>query len=94
MVLSVGGCWKRFLKKKHDRLAVVYETADPGKFPDDIMEAIGIAPDVPERIAKQSKQQERTYSVDDPPEINKDGSMVLSDAQYEKAKEELGLIFA
>lgn len=83
-----------YLENKHDRLAIVYETADPGKFPDDIKEAIGIVPDVPERIAKESKQGERIYSVDYPPEVNKDGSMVLSDAQYEKAKEIISLIFA
>ncbi len=82
-----------FIEGKHDRLAVVYETADPGKFPDDIKEAIGVVPDVPERIAKQARQEERIYSIDNPPDINKDGSMVLSDAQYEKAKEELSLIF-
>lgn len=83
-----------YLKNQHDRLAVVYETADPGKFPDDIKQAIGIVPDVPERIANQSKLKERIYSVDNPPEINKDGSMVLSDAQYERAKQELRSIFA
>jgi len=83
-----------FLERKHDRLAVVYETADPGKFPDDIREAIGVVPNVPERIAKQGERQERIYSIDEPPDINKDRSMVLSDAQYERAKkiiEQLGI---
>jgi len=89
------GWWvlEAFLERKHDRLAVIYETADPGKFPDDIEEAIGVVPSVPERIAKQAKQPERIYSVDNPPDSNEDGSMVLSDAQYEKAKKIMGEIF-
>jgi len=82
-----------FLERKHDHLAVIYETADPGKFPDDIEKVIGIIPTVPERIAKQAKQSERIYSIDDPPDSNKDGSMVLSDAQYEKAKKIIKIIF-
>jgi threonine synthase len=82
-----------FLGGKHDQLAIIYETADPGKFPDDIHEAIGVIPEVPERIAKQATLQERIYRVDDPPDIKEDGSMTLSDAQYEKAKEIMREIF-
>lgn len=83
-----------FLSGKHDRRAVIYETADPGKFPDDIREAIGITPDVPEGIAKQAQKQERIYSIDEPPELGKDGSMTLSDAQYEKAQNIIRDIFS
>ena len=82
-----------FLGGKHDQLAVIYETADPGKFPDDIHEAIGVMPKVPEGIAKQATLQERIYSVDDPPDIKEDGSMTLSDVQHEKAKEIMREIF-
>jgi threonine synthase len=82
-----------FLGGKHDQLAIIYETADPGKFPDDIHEAIGVIPEVPERIAKQATLQERIYRVDDPPDIKEDGSMTLSDAQHEKAKEIMREIF-
>ena len=82
-----------FLGGKHDKLAVIYETADPGKFPDDIHEAIGVIPEVPERIAKQATLQERIYRVDDPPDIKEDGSMTLSNAQHEKAKELIRDIF-
>jgi len=88
--------WKvldTYLEKKHDRPAVIYETADPGKFPDDIEEAIGIAPEVPERIAQQATQRERIYRVDDPPDRNRDGSMILSDVQYQRAKEVMREIF-
>ena len=83
-----------FLSGKHDRLAVIYETADPGKFPDDIREAIDITPDVPDGIAKQTQKQERIYSIDEPSEIGKDGSMTLSDAQYNKAQNIIKDIFS
>ena len=88
--------WKvldTYLEKKHDWPAVIYETADPGKFPDDIEEAIGIAPEVPERIAQQATQRERIYRIDDPPDRNRDGSMILSDVQYQRAKEVMREIF-
>ena len=75
-----------FFKGKHDRLAVIYETADPGKFPDDVKKAIGVTPGVPKRIAEQAELPERIYSIDDPPFIREDGSLTLSDAQYDKAK--------
>jgi len=76
-----------FLEQRHDRLAVIYETADPGKFPDDVEKAIGVTPDVPERIARQATLEERIYRVDAPPMYRKDGSMALSDAQYSEAKD-------
>jgi len=41
-----------FFGGRHERLAVIYETADPGKFPDEVKKAIDVVPDVPERIAK------------------------------------------
>jgi threonine synthase len=83
-----------FLGGKHDRLAVIYETADPGKFPDDIREAIGKVPDVPENIARQAQEEERIYSIEDPSDVGKDGSMTLSDAQYRKAQEIIREIFS
>ena len=75
------------LEGKHDRLAVIYETADPGKFPDEVKKAIGVVPGVPERIAMQAGLPERIYSIDEPPSTRKDGSLTLSELQYHKAKE-------
>lgn len=75
-----------FLEGRHDRPAVIYETADPGKFPDDVQKAIGIVPAMPERMAVQALQEERVYSIPEPPFRKNDGSLVLSDAQYEQAK--------
>jgi threonine synthase len=83
-----------FLSGKHDRLAVIYETADPGKFPDDIRDAIGKVPDVPENIARQAQEEERIYSIAEPSDTGKDGSMTLSDAQYERAQEIMREIFS
>ena len=82
-----------FLGGKHERLAVIYETADPGKFPDDIREAIGKVPEVPVNIARQAQEEERIYSIDEPSDTGKDGSMTLSDAQYRKAQEIIRQIF-
>lgn len=83
-----------YLEQRHDRLAVIYETADPGKFPDDVEKAIGVTPDIPERIAKQAKLKERIYSIDNEPHVKEDGSIALSDSQYEKAKEVIREIFS
>jgi hypothetical protein len=48
---------------------------------------------VPERIAQQATQRERIYRIDDPPDRNRDGSMILSDVQYQRAKEVMREIF-
>ena len=76
----------RFLGGKHERLAVIYETADPGKFPHEVEKAIDVVPDVPERIAKQSTLAERIYTIDDPPFVREDGSLTVSESQYVAAK--------
>ena len=75
-----------FLGGSHDRLAVIYETADPGKFPDEVKKAIDVIPDVPERIAEQAALSERIYTIDDPPFTREDGSLTVSESQYATAK--------
>ncbi|RJR23822.1 MAG: hypothetical protein C4582_05010, partial [Desulfobacteraceae bacterium] len=88
--------WKAldtYLGGSHEKLAVIYETADPGKFPDDVNKAIGLTPEVPERIAKQSKLNERIYKIDNPPLFRPDGSMALSDLQYYHTKSIIKDIF-
>ncbi len=69
----------------HDNLAVIYETADPGKFPDDIQKAIGLIPDPPEGMKRQAELEERIYSIENKPEESKQG-FKLSDAQVAEAK--------
>jgi len=90
---SVG--WRTleiFNKGKHDQLAVVYETADPGKFPVDVEKAIGISPEVPERIKRQEKMEERIYSIDGEPEQT-DVGLKLSSSQVNEAKKKIGELF-
>jgi len=82
-----------YLEGRHDRLAVIYETADPGKFPDDVRQAIGVVPPVPPLISLQAGLGERIYSIDAGPDIRPDGSLTLSEAQYEQAKEIMRSIF-
>lgn len=82
-----------FFAGEHDRLAVIYETADPGKFPDDVHRAIGVTPDVPPGIARQARESERIYSIDEPADRADSGMITLSDAQYRKAKEIIEQIF-
>jgi threonine synthase len=92
---SVG--WKAlevFNRGKHDEPAVVYETADPGKFPEDIEKAIGMAPEIPEGIKKQQSLEERIYAIDSPPSIDGSGNKRMNAAQYEEAKDKIRAIFA
>ncbi len=91
---SVG--WRSldtYLGGNHNCLAVIYETADPGKFPDDVKQAIGILPPTPSRISAQAHTKERIYVIDQPPHIKSDSSLTLSDGQYLQAREILREIF-
>lgn len=75
-------------KGDFDRLAVVYETADPGKFPDSVERAIGMRPAIPERMREQAKLSEKIYSIRRAPDITAQG-MKLSDGQIAEAKEKI-----
>ncbi|VVB75972.1 Uncharacterised protein [uncultured archaeon] len=73
-------------------IEVIYETADPGKFPDDVRSAISITPPLPEGMKKQAKAKERIYSITSPPFKTADG-IKLSDEQVAEAKEKIANIF-
>ncbi|MEI6153544.1 MAG: threonine synthase [Deltaproteobacteria bacterium] len=80
--------WKSleiFLNGHHDRPAVIYETADPGKFPEDVEKAIGIIPESPPGMKKQACMEERICSVEAAPEHTSLG-LQLSNGQVEEAK--------
>ncbi len=81
-----------YLNGKHDQLAVIYETADPEKFPDDVQKAIGIIPAVPSGIEKQAQLKERIYTIENEPEYNKAG-LKLSEKQINEAKLKIKEIF-
>jgi threonine synthase len=88
--------WKTldaFLGGEHNQLAVVYETADPGKFPTDVEKAIGIAPKVPEGMQRQEKMPERIYSIDNNPDVTEQGPK-LSDSQIGEAKSKIKGLFS
>ena len=82
-----------FLKGCHDRPAVIYETADPGKFTDDVEKAIDHIPEVPVGIGRQADLPERIYRIDHPPDTNPQGALTLSDTQYEQALELISVIY-
>jgi threonine synthase len=90
---SVG--WKAlesFNGGNHREPSVVYETADPGKFPDDIQKAIGITPVIPEDIKNQQHLEERIYSVDSPSFLDGKGNKRLDERQYREAREQIAAI--
>jgi len=73
--------------------AVIYETADPGKFPEDVTKAIGIVPLLPAGMKKQAELKERIFSINSAPDSSSTG-MKLSDAQLEEAKKKIKEIFS
>jgi threonine synthase len=77
----------------HEEPAVVYETADPGKFPEDIVEAIGVSPPIPEGIRVQRTLPERLYELESMPLTDEDGVKRMSADQYEEVKERVSAIF-
>ncbi|HAR95332.1 MAG TPA: threonine synthase [Deltaproteobacteria bacterium] len=81
-----------FLSSVHDQLAVVYETADPGKFPEDVEKAIGSVPALPPGMKKQADLPERTYSIGEEPERTSRG-LELSPGQIDEAREKILDIF-
>lgn len=77
-----------FLNNREDVLSVVYETADPGKFPEDINMAIGIRPEPPPGMKRQALLKERVFTIDSEPLHTKEGTS-LSNAQIAEAKEKI-----
>ena len=78
---------------KHEKLFVIYETADPGKFPLDVKKAIGLVPPLPSGMKKQEMLKERIYSINSSPDTTS-GGLKLSEAQIEEAKKMIAEIFS
>jgi threonine synthase len=76
----------------HAEPAVVYETADPGKFPDDIHRALGFTPDIPKGILNQQYLQERTYQLDTPSATDTHGNKRMDASQYKEMREQVAAI--
>ncbi len=88
--------WKAleaYLAGKHDRPALIYETADPGKFPDDVEKALGIMPALPAGMMEQAARAERIFSIDAMPDETAEG-FVLSTSQIEETKQRISEIYS
>lgn len=81
-----------YLEGRHEEPAVIYETADPGKFPEDVERAIGIEPDLPFGMEKQAAMKERIYTIESVPEQTA-GGLHLSMSQVDEAKAKIREIF-
>jgi threonine synthase len=75
-----------FRQGRHDMPAVIYETADPGKFPEDVKKAIGIVPELPPGMKKQQSMRERIYSIETRADKGEEG-FKLASGQTEEAKQ-------
>ncbi len=73
--------------------SVVYETADPGKFPEDTEKAIGITPRIPSGIQAQQHLEERIYRIRSTPHIDETGTKRMSAEQYGEVAETIKKIF-
>jgi len=73
--------------------SVIYETADPGKFPEDIEKAISIRPQIPPGIQAQQHLEERIYEIRSAPHIDKSGTKRMSGDQYREVTEIIKKIF-
>jgi threonine synthase len=76
----------------HREPSVVYETADPGKFPEDIRKAIGIAPVIPGGIQRQRDLEERIYRIDAPSSVDGAGNKRMDASQYREVQEQIAAI--
>jgi threonine synthase len=82
-----------YLSGLHEELSVIYETADPGKFPEDVEQAVGMVPELPPGMKRQAQMKERIYSIIAQPETTSAG-LKLSRAQMEEAKARIREIFS
>ena len=69
--------------------AVIYETADPAKFPADVVQALERAPDVPAQIERQKKLSERIYTMRQAAIISPLLGKTCSDEQYQELTEQI-----
>ncbi len=72
---------------------LLYETADPGKFPLDGEKALGIRPEIPAQMQAQELLEERIYVIDAHPDKDEEGNEILSAAQIAQAKELFSSLF-
>ncbi|MBT4870515.1 MAG: threonine synthase [Candidatus Diapherotrites archaeon] len=76
-----------------NEIGVIYETADPGKFPVDVEKAIMQVPMVPKRMQEQKGAEERIFSIENKSDKTAQG-LKLSDSQISEAKQKIKELFA
>jgi threonine synthase len=69
--------------------AVIYETADPAKFPVDVVEALARAPEIPEQIERQKKLPERIFTMQQASIISPMLGKTCSEEQYQELTEHI-----
>jgi threonine synthase len=79
---------KRLFQDLSEQPIVIYETADPGKFPEDVQRAIGIIPNLPHRMKIQAQLEERIYFIESEPDII-NGALKLSERQIREIKSKI-----
>ncbi len=83
--------WKaldKYLEGVHDFPSIVYETADPGKFPQVIKEAVGFEPQIPEGIRMRMGLEERIFKIESEPNPTCNG-LKVSKEQVREAKRKI-----
>ena len=83
--------WKAleiFNRGDFNQPAVIYETADPGKFQDYVKSTLQINIKLPHRMKLQKHLKERIYSIESP-SLETYNGLKLSDNQIKEAKEKI-----
>lgn len=92
-----GACgwraYEKFSGFKYDSPALIYETADPGKFPDVIKRALGFEPEIPDSIRMRMNLEERIFRIESPPLVTETGYNV-SKSQVEELKRKIREVIA
>ncbi len=67
--------------------AVIYETADPAKFPSDVVQALDRAPETPAQIERQKKLSERIFTMQQASIVSPLLGKTCSEEQYQELTE-------
>ncbi len=76
-----------YLFYHHNQLAVIWETANPCKFPEVIEKATGVTPPLAKNMAKQVNLPERKFIINSQTDQAQGGAVAHSAAQYQELKQ-------
>lgn len=80
---AVGWNMLESFNPDHSVLSFVYETADPIKFAQDVIQSTGVIPVLPPHVAAQSTKAEVVSTIQEAPTRSPTGALTASDGQYE-----------